>query len=374
MIGTALLALTLAALGYTAVAILAVRAFARAAPAPPAFPEPVTLLKPLHGVEPGLAANLASFLDQDWAAPIQLVAGANNADDPALAVARALPGDVSIRTDAPPIGANAKVSNLANMATAARHDLLVISDSDMRVGPDYVSRVAAALARPGAGAVTCLYHGVGQAGSWSRLVAAGIDWSFLPSVATAWWLGEGDPCMGSTIALRRETLAAIGGFPAFADMLADDHAIGAAVRGLELSVDLIPGVTLAHGCAEPSLQALVRHELRWAATLRAVSPAGFAGLILTHPLPLALLLVPVWPNAGLVTTAAALALRLALALAVRRLTGSRPAPLLWLVPRDLLSFGLYVWSFTVRRIDWRGASLKMGERGRVTAEPELTPS
>ena len=168
------LPLALAAIGYTVGAIFAVRRFARAPLPEPVAPEPVTLLKPLHGAEPRLADNLAGFLHQDWAAPVQVMAGANSADDAALPVARAL--GVTVVAGGPPLGANAKVANLAHLASAAAHELLILSDSDMVAPRDYIARVAAALARPGVGAVTCAYRGRGDAGRWSRWCAAGIDW------------------------------------------------------------------------------------------------------------------------------------------------------------------------------------------------------
>lgn len=366
--GLAILTLSIAAIGYTLHATLAVRRFARAPRAAPASAEPVTLLKPLHGAEPRLAENLASFLAQDWPAPVQMVAGTNRADDPALAVARALPGDVSIRTDAPALGSNAKVANLAHMLPAARHDLLVLSDSDMAVPPNYLARVVAALAVPGVGAVTCLYRGRGDAGAWSRFAAAAIDWQFMPSVLVSMAVGVDQPCMGSTIALRRETLEAIGGFAAFADVLADDHAIGIAVRRLGLEVAVVPGLVLAHGCAETSLAALWSHELRWAVTVRGVVGFRYLGVMLTHPLPLALLAVPWWPMAGAVAVAAALAARLILARAMARTAEGVPAPLWWLPARDLLSFAVFLASFVTRSVDWRGARLKMVGNGRVTAD------
>ena len=368
------LALAVAAVGYTVHAIVAVRRFARTPPPPPAPPEPVTLLKPLHGGEPRLAANLATFLDQDWPAAVQMVAGTNRPDDPALAVARALPGTVALRTDAAPLGANAKVANLANLLPAAAHDLLVMSDSDMAVPRDYLARVAAALAQPGVGAVTCLYRGRGDAGFWSVLGAAAVSYQFLPQVLVSRSLGDRRACMGSTIALRRSTLAAIGGFEAFADLLADDHAIGAAVRALGRRVAM-PPLVLVHAATERSLAELWRHELRWAATVRAVvSPGQYAGIALTQPLPWALLACPLLPRAGLAAVAVALASRAALTLAVDRLARARTAPL-WLLPlREALSFAVFAASLFVRSVDWRGQRLRMTGKGRIAgpAEPPST--
>ena len=161
--------------------------------------------------------------------------------------------------------------------------------------------------------------------------------------------------MGSTIALRRETLAAIGGFAAFADVLADDHALGEAVRGLGLAV-AIPGFSIAHGCAETSLAALAAHELRWNLTIRRLDPLGYLGFGLMNPLPVALLALPLLPAAAAAAlVAASLAARLTVAAVVDRATGAAAGPFWWLPARDLLSFARFLSSFTRRTARWRGA-------------------
>ncbi len=367
-LGLVPLILAVAAIGYTLHATLAVRRFARAPRPAPALPEPVTLLKPLHGAEPRLAENLRTFLAQDWPAPVQMVAGTNRADDPALAVARALAGDVSVRTDAPALGGNAKIANLANLLPAARHDLLVLSDSDMAVPRDYLSRVVAALAQPDVGAVTCLYHGRGDAGAWSRFAAAAINWQFTPGVAMSLALGVGHPCMGSTVALRRDTLRRIGGFAAFADQLADDYALGAAIRELGLNVVPVPGLLVAHGCTETSAAAVWRHELRWARTLRAVDGLAHLGSVVTYPVPLALMACVLHPLVGGLALTTALVARLLLAVSFDHAAGERAAPRWWLPARDLFSFAVFLASFVARSVDWRGHRLRMVGNGRVTAD------
>lgn len=336
-----------------------------------ATPEPVSLLKPLHGAEPRLRANLQSFLDQDWDAPITLIAGIQRADDPAQQAVAALATGPARRavlvSDARRHGANAKVSNLINLAPAAEAELLVLSDSDIAAPPDYLARVAGALAAPGVGAVTCAYAGRGDGGFWSLLGAAMLSYHFLPSVLFAEALGTGDACIGSTIALRRHTLAAIGGFETFADILADDHAIGAAVRAQGLKVALAP-VLVTHGSVEPSLAALLRHELRWAATVRDLNPGGMLGMTLLHPLPFALAAFALAP--GLATgalVALAIGARLAVAGVVDRLARRKTAPWLLLPLRDLLTFGVHVACFFVRRVEWRGARLAMRDQGRIEA-------
>lgn len=364
------LLLALAAIGYTLHATFVVRRFACAPQPPLVAPEPITLLKPLHGLEPRLLENLATFLTQDWSASIQLVAGTNRTDDPALAIARALPGDVAIRAPARALGSNGKISNVTNLLPAAKHDLLVLSDSDMAVPSDYLSRVAATLNQPGVGAVTCLYHGRGDEGSWSRFAAAAIDWQFAPSVMMSLALGIEHPCMGSTIALRRETLDRIGGFEAFADLLADDYEIGVIVRRLGLKVEVVPGLLITHACVEDSLAAVWRHELRWSRTLRAVSGHAHLGSLLTHPLPLALLATLFHPLAA-AAIAAALLTRALLAHRMDRLTGAPSLPLALLPARDLFSFVVFLASFAARSVDWRGERLRMRANGRISGGLEF---
>lgn len=367
LIGWLLVVLATAGIGYSVVALVAINRFARQLPLPAADPEPVTLLKPLHGAEPRLAENLATFAAQDWPAPIEMIAGIQNPGDPARL---GLPPGARLVVDGTPHGANAKVSNLINMLPAARHDLLVMSDSDIAVPRDYLARLAATLAQPGVGAVTCLYRGRGDAGFWSVLAGAAVSYHFLPGVLVSLSLGNARACMGSTIALRRETLARLGGFQAFADVLADDYAIGAGVRALGREVAMAPMV-LVHASAETSLAALWRHELRWAATVReVVSWPEYLGLAVTQPLAPALLALPLLPGPASVALGAALLVRTLLVRRIDRWCGERTAPL-WLMPlRDLLSAAVFFASFGVRSVDWRGQRLRIADKGRITARSE----
>ncbi len=369
VLGALLIVLAVVGLAYQGVAAIAVwRTLGIPATPATAAPPPVTLLKPLHGIEPQLAANLGGFVGQDYAGPYQIVFGVSDADDAALATVAALraahpAADIETIVDSVRHGSNAKVSNLVNMMAAAKHDVLVVSDSDIAVGPDYLGRVVAALGLPGVGAVTCLYYGRGDAGGWSRLAAQGISYGFLPSVVVGLRLGLAEPCMGSTIALTRATLEAIGGFAAFADILADDHAIGVAVRvpGLHVAV---PAFTVAHGCVEPSFTALVRHETRWNVTIRRLDPWGYIGHGLANPLPFALaataLHLAAWPLIPV-----ALVARIAVARAVDTATAARAGPWWWLPARDLLTFGLFIAGFLVQSVDWRGARLRVARDGSI---------
>lgn len=332
----------------------------------------VTILKPLHGAEPQLAANLATYLEQDYPAPVQWLFGVQRGDDPAIAVVEALrrawpSRDLALVLDPRAHGTNAKVCNLINLHEQTRHDVVVISDSDMVVDPDYLARLVSALDQPGIGAVSCLYRGRADAGIWSTLVAMSIDLHFLPSTLIGLGTGLAQPCMGSTIAMRATTLAQIGGFRAVCDILADDYAIGGAVRALGLKV-AVSRQLITHACAEPSLAALVRHELRWSATIAGIDPGGFAGSVVLHPLPFALAALAIL--GGHPWTWAAVALAVGVRAAMLARLGGRPATRFLLIPvRDMLSFGLFLATFFVRSVDWRGHRLTI-DGGRIVAASE----
>jgi len=364
--------------GYLVTAAILVGRFARDRASVCPAPAPgVTVLKPLHGDEPGLFDNLTSFCVQNYPGRQQIVCGVQDADDAAIAVVERLrelhaDHDVDLVIETKVHGLNRKVSNLVNMAPRIRHDVVVLADSDMRVNPDYLSRVIAALAEPGIGAVTCLYYGVALTGIWARLCALVINAQFLPSVVVGVALGLARPCFGSTLALRRATLAEIGGFRPFADCLADDYAMGEALRahGREIS---IPPFAVAHICTQTSLRELWRHELRWARTVRSIDPAGYAGSIVSHALPWALVAALVGagsaallPAIGL--TIAAIAGRMALLRRVER-AYALPPQAYWLVPAcDLLSFAVFVFSFLSWEVSWKGRRLRMVAGGAWVAD------
>ena len=363
---------------YLLAEVVAAVSFARRRlPIPPERP-PISVLKPLHGEEPGLYENLRSFVEQDYPT-VQMVLGANNANDGALPVADALIRDIpaaeiALVVGAPVKGSNLKVANLENMLPAARHDILVISDSDMRVDRRYLGAVAAPLHDPSIGLVTCLYKGVSTGGKWSELGALHINFGFLPSALVAAALGIDLGCFGATIALRRDTLCRIGGFVPVRDELADDQRIGEAVRALGLAVVLSRYLVEAR-VSEPSFAALWRHELRWARTVRTITPAGFIGSVLTHVVAIAALgavatgfgltasiflgisLLLRWTTAGVIAGALGLA-----------------ANGLWLLPvRDTLSFAVFVASFFGRAVFWRDQFFQVEPSGRMSIDGDRAP-
>jgi ceramide glucosyltransferase len=358
-------------------AILVGRRTRERAPARPAAAPGVTVLKPLHGDEPGLFDNLTSFCVQNYPGPMQIVCGVQDSDDDAIAVVERLRAtqadrDIDLVIEPKAHGLNRKVSNLVNMTPRIRHDVIVLADSDMRVGPDYLSRVIAALAQPGIGAVTCLYYGVAVTGIWARLCALVINAQFLPSVVVGLALGLARPCFGSTLALRRATLAEIGGFKAFADCLADDYAIGEALRARGYKIS-IPPFAVAHVCTQTSLRELWRHQLRWARTIRSIDPAGYAGTIVSHPFPWALIAALVGAGSTALLPAigiamASIACRIALLREVER-GYALPPQAYWLVPAcDLLSFAVFVFSFLSWQVSWKGRRFRMVAGGAWVAD------
>ena len=366
---------------YAVAAAVCVRRFAARAPSATAPTMPgVSLLKPLCGAETGLAAALESFCTQDYAGELQVIFGVQSASDPAIAIVEALRArhpdlDMTLVVDAMTHGANRKIANLINMASKIRHAIVVLADSDIVAPRDHLAQCVAALGADGVGLVTCLYRGEPQTNFWSRLAAGAIDWHFTPSVLVGLATGLAHPCFGSTIALRRETLEAIGGFTAFADQLADDYAVGAAVRGLGLTIAL-PPLVVGHLCQETSFDELWRHELRWARTIRLVDPVGFFGSGVTHAVPLALLGAAF--SGFDAVTLAVLALALAARVWLQRNmmhylhAGSRDLALL--VVRDLLSFVLFLASFFALRVKWRSFDYTVAPGGTlVPVKKDLEP-
>ena len=345
-----------------------VRAFRGNAPRAQPAKSPLTILKPLHDPEPGLDIRLAAFCRQDYAGPVQVLCGAPE-NSPVVAVVHGLKRDfpdktIELATDSRTHGVNRKVSNLVNMLPRARYDTLVLSDADIVVGPQYLRTITALLAERHVGAVTCLYHGIGGEGLWARLSALAINSQFLPQAITAVGLKMATPCCGATIALRRSTLDRIGGFDTFADLLADDHAIGVAVRAAGYDVAIAP-MLVGHHCFETSLRQLVLHQIRAARTIRSIDPLGHAGTILTHPWPLALLGTLSGSSGAVLLAMAALATRVILCRSVERRFGL-PRQDYWLIPaQDLIAFGVYVASFFGATVHWRGSEYRVVRGGAL---------
>ncbi|HEY5409830.1 MAG TPA: bacteriohopanetetrol glucosamine biosynthesis glycosyltransferase HpnI [Caulobacteraceae bacterium] len=374
LLGAAALVLALVGSAYAAAAGAFAGRLVRPPFKPPEDLPAMTLLKPLCGAEIGLEANLSSFLLQDYAAPVQVIFGVQDPQDPALAAAesvrRAHPdADIAVVVDPRLYGANRKVSNLINMLAHAKHPVLVLSDADIAARPDYLARVAAALAEPGVGAVTCYYRGDARAGAASRLAAMGVSYGFLPNVIVGVALGLAKPCMGSTIALRRQLLDEIGGFEALNDVLMDDYDIGRGVRALGYRV-VLPPFLVDHGCSEAGLGEVLAHEMRWAVTVRMIDPAGHIGSVVTHALAWALIGTALLAGApiALAALAVALASRLWLKARIDRAAGASSGSAILMPIRDIMSFAIYCGSLFASAVYWRG------ERFRVSSGRPISPA
>jgi ceramide glucosyltransferase len=335
----------------------------------------VTILKPLHLEDPDLRNNLETFFSQNYAGAVQIVFGVHDEADPALEVVRALQAkypnrDTAIVADTARYGANAKISNLINMFPQAKHDVLVVSDSDIAVGPLWLAQVTAALSRPGVGIVSCLYTGEpGRGGEklWSSLGAMGSSYDFLPNAVVGTSLGLAEPCMGSTIALRRETLDEVGGFGAFANMLADDYEMGAAVRAKGYTL-AIPALGVGHTAAENSLYELFRHELRWTRTIRMVNRGGHLGSFVIHGFAFALIAAVLldFNAVSMGVLGFTLLSRLFLKYRIDGLFGTYAGPY-WLMPlRDMLTFVVFVTSLFGETVHWRGTHFAVEASGAMS--------
>jgi ceramide glucosyltransferase len=373
-----LVAASVASAGYQVAALVAAHRYRRRAypPLSDAEAPPVTLLKPVKGADPEAAESFRTFCRQDYP-EYEVLFGALDLADPALATARRVvmePGAAYTLLLGSPRehGTNPKVSNLLNLYPLARRDLLVISDSDLRVRPDFLRRVLAPFRDPEVGLVTCPYRAVRSRGLAAPLEALSILTEFIPSVLVAERLGGMHFALGAVMAVRREALEAIGGLEAIADLLADDYELGRRVRDAGWEVSLCPPV-VDIVLARESFAASWARRLRWMRTVRVCRPAGYLGSGITHTTPialLALLLSRRFPI-GQATAASALLTRLAAAAVAARALDT-PLPLarsLLLPASDVLSFALWCAGLLGRRVRWRGQQYRLWPDGRITPIP-----
>ncbi len=373
-------ALLIAAAGYPLMALLACRWWQwRTARQPlPALARPVSVFKPLSGHEPRLYENLRSFCVQDHP-QYQLLFGLHGDDDAALATVERLRAefpqrDIAVVIDARVHGLNLKVSNLINLLPQARHDWLLLADSDIHAPPELLRRVTAPLADPAVGVITCLYRGSVLSGLWSRLGASFIDDWFAPSVTLSRLFGHTGYSFGAAIALRRDTLAAIGGFEALSHHVADDYWLGELARRRGLRT-VLSECTVHTDVIETRLADLVARELRWLRSIRSIQPIGYAFTFVSFTTPMAL---GGWLAAGETTLAGLLAstamsLRLVLHSNQSRARQRTGKPLdslknFLLIPvRDSLSLLLWAIALAGRVVRWRGRPMKIARSVRHPA-------
>ncbi len=378
----AILLLALAPFAYYALAIIAAVRFFGGRPRTPRIPNappggfapPVSILKPIRGLDREAYENYASFCRQDYP-EFEILFCVSDAQDPAVPVIQQIIRDfphrpIRLLTGSEPVGASDKVNKLCRMAREARYGVFLVSDSDVRVEQGFLRAVVAPFSDPHVGGVTCLYRGLATRCFAAALEALGNSTDFAPGVLVARLGGGLDFMLGAVMATTKEHLAAIGGFESLVDFFCDDFELGnrLAARGLRVDLSDFP-VAIVYPCE--SLAAAFRHQLRWHLSVRYSRPWGHFGLIFSQGLPWALLAASVvsWPVAAAYLAAYAV-LRVSVALVVGA-WGMRDSDVprrLWLLPlRDVFAFVVWLASFFPQRIHWRDRSFYVRDRRLIPA-------
>lgn len=338
---------------------------------------PVSILKPLKGEDPEIFESFRSHCLQDYP-QYEIIFGVSDANDPAVhaveRVRREFPQRaIQLQVCSEILGANTKVSNLAQMARAARYEHLIVSDSDIRVEPDYLRKVVAPLMDPKVGMVTCPYRGIASQTLGSRLESLGISTDFCAGVLVARLIeGRVRFALGSTMVFRRRDLAAIGGFESFVNYLADDYELGKRITALGLEVQLSE-VIVETFLPPYNLRQFFQHQLRWARGVRDSRRAGYVGLFFTFGWQWAMLAIIASRGATWAweLTAVAIFLRFVVAWIVgvgvlkdRQVPRFLPLTLL----RDVTGVLVWLASFASNTVSWRGDHfhLKNGKLVRIT--------
>jgi ceramide glucosyltransferase len=336
---------------------------------------PVTLFKPVYGTEPGLEARLRSALEQDYL-EFQVILCVQNPADPAVPILRALaaeygPARATLVIEDRQAGPNGKVNNLLGALPQARHDVFVISDSDVMLPPDYLRIVVAPLEDPGVGCVSSLFRVAGARSFVERLELLNINADFMPSVVFATTFGVAKACLGPSIAIRRADLERIGGLESMAEYLTEDYEIGRRIWEGGRRMAVLPHVV----AVQPNLSGwrdFWRHTVYWDKNTFAAQGAGFVASVLAKSVPFAFLFAALrlGDAIGLAVLAATLAWRTATAaLAMRDGLGDREGlrALHWLWLRDLLGMASWVLALGHRELYWRGRRYRMVRGGRMIA-------
>jgi ceramide glucosyltransferase len=375
----AILLLALAPLGYYVTAIIAAIRFFRRERAKqlPAFTPPVSLLKPVRGVDFGTYENFASFCVQDYP-EYEILFCVNEVSDAAVPVIQKVMKDFSARririlANAPQLGSNRKINNLALLTREAKYEIMLQTDGDVRVGPNYIRELVAPFVDPAVGVASCFYRAVAQNSFWAELEAVGTASDFVAGALVAEWKEGITFALGASVGTTKTWLAKIGGYEAIANLLADDYELGNRVHQAGGKVLL---------CREPvwtmypaqGAKGFWDHQVRWARTVRLCRPASFIGLLFTHGLPWALLAAAVAPSASIAAAylLAYVVLRLIMAWVVG-IWGINDDVLrrhFWLIPvRDLLNFAVWLAGFASNRVTWGGLEyvMKDGKMMEVSA-------
>jgi len=339
------------------------------------FTPPVSVLKPLRGVDFASYENFRSFCVQDYT-EYEILFCVNDLEDESVPLIRKLTAEfpersIRLLSNAPQLGSNGKVNNLALLAREAKYELLVQSDGDVRVGPNYLREMAAPFEHSETGVESCFYRGVTQDNFWAEIEALGVATDFSAGVLVADWMEGVTFALGASVATTKTWLAKIGGYEALANVLADDYEIGNRVAkaggrvkvSREVVATMYPAVTFRR---------FWEHQTRWARTVRLCRPASYIGLLFTHGLPWALAGALVSRSLPGAATFSGLYLVLRLTLAwtvgawgIRDETTQRK---LWLVPlRDAIHFVVWLASLFSDRITWGESELQLTGRGEMVA-------
>jgi ceramide glucosyltransferase len=364
-----LLALLAGALVYSALTVLAALRYLAMRPPEPRSTEPVSILKPLAGLDPDLESNLRTFFEQDYPS-FEILFAVREADDPAVPVVEKLrqeypnvPSRLLI-TGEPPYP-NAKVFSLDRMMSASAHDVLVMSDSDIRVTPRLLRTIAAEFQDPKLGIATCPYRAIAGPSFWSRLEAIGMNTDFLAGILVARMLEGMRFAVGPTIAARRQALESIGGFDRLKDYLAEDFVMGKFAAEAGHGVSLSSYVIEHHIGTSSDFRHNAAHRIRWTRSTRRSRPAGYLGQLFTMPVPLALLVTawnPWWWPVVLVT----MAIRGVAAWTVAELVLHAGLNWLLLPLEDIAGFCFWIAGFFGNTITWRGRRYRLESDGRFT--------
>src|SRR5271156_2814768 len=371
--------LTFAGLFYYIAALWSARSFVRRRPAAfPGFAPSVSILKPVKGLDPGMYEAFASHCRQDYAADYEILFGVSSVDDPAVEAIKQLQSefpDRSIRLIQTPeqLGPNGKIGNVVQLLPHARYEHLLVNDSDIRVSPRYLTRVMAEFAAPQnnkpVGLVTAPYRGLSHGTLGSKLEALGISTDFFPSVLTSLKLdGEIRFGLGSTLAVSRPALEAIGGFAPLVDCLADDYELGHRIAQAGYAVALTREIVDTSVPAY-TLPGYFAHQLRWARGIRDSRIWGYLGLIFTFGLPWAIFNAIASGFAieslALLSLTCLARVTVALSVGVGILNDGQVLRDLWLLPlRDLFALWTWIWSFAGNTVTWRGQTFAL-ENGNL---------
>ncbi len=362
--------------GYCLLCLWSARRFLRDSrrprPAVAGFAPPVSILKPLRGTDPEIYESFRSHCRQSYP-DYELIFGISDPDDPARALVERLKEDfpdrkISLVLCPKALGTNMKVSTLVQLLPHARHDYLIVNDSDIRVDPDYLARVMREFSDARVGMVTCLYRGIAGRTLGSKLESIGISTDFSAGVLAARQIEGIHFALGSTLAFPRRALDAIGGFEPLLDFLADDFELGARISKAGYQV-VLSEVVVDHHLPDYDVRSFLQHQLRWARSVRDARRWGYAGIGLTFALPWALLALLLSGGAAWAwaVVAVAAALRLVMAVVVGRgvLNDDDLLRLLPLLPlRDLVAMAVWIASFTGHTVAWRG-DLFILEKGKL---------